>query len=69
MTQNSKRPSHEAFVVEGEGDKANWTRIGAVWTHEDGNGFNLSLSALPLNGRIVIRNQKPKASNHDGEAA
>ncbi len=59
MTQKqSKRPSHAVYVVEGEGDKTHWTKIGAAWTHEDGEGYNVTLSALPLNGRLVIR--KPK---------
>ncbi len=59
MTQKqSKRPSHAVYVVEGEGDKVHWTKIGAAWTHEDGEGYNVTLSALPLNGRLVIR--KPK---------
>lgn len=54
------RPSHTAYVVDGEGDNTNWTEIGALWVHEDGKGFNLNLKALPLDGRIVIRARKPK---------
>lgn len=49
------RPSHKAFVVEGEGDKAFWTRIGSAWPNADGKGFNITLSALPINGRVVLR--------------
>lgn len=54
----AKKPSHEAFVVTGEGDNAFWTKIGAVWPHEDGKGFNLDLIALPVAGRLVIRERK-----------
>jgi hypothetical protein len=61
MTQtNSKRPTHSAFLVEGEGKDATWLEIGALWAHEDGQGFNLTLKALPVTGRIVIRQRKPK---------
>jgi hypothetical protein len=61
MKQNqSKGPSFEAFVVEGEGDKTFWTKIGAAWPHDDGDGYNLNLIALPTNGRLVIRKPKPK---------
>ncbi|KRB18266.1 hypothetical protein ASD99_31035 [Mesorhizobium sp. Root695] len=61
MTQKqSKRPSHEVYVVEGEGDKTHWTKVGAAWPHDDGEGFNITLSALPLNGRLVIRKPKPQ---------
>jgi len=60
----NQRP-HGVFVVEGEGDKAFWTRIGAAWQHEDGRGFNISLSCMPLDGRLVVR--EPKAANADEE--
>jgi hypothetical protein len=63
-TEN-KRPTLAVYVVEGEGDNAFWTKIGAAWTHEDGEGFNITLTALPLNGRLVVR--KPK-SNGEREA-
>lgn len=53
-------PSHVVFVVEGEGESAHWTRIGAAWPHDDGEGFNLKLTCMPLDGRLVIRKRKPK---------
>jgi hypothetical protein len=53
-------PSHGVFVVEGEGEAAFWTKIGAAWAHGDGQGFNLSLSAVPLSGRIVLRTRTEK---------
>jgi hypothetical protein len=53
-------PTHGVFVVEGEGDKAFWTRVGAAWPHQDGDGFNVTLSAIPLSGRLVIRTRKEK---------
>lgn len=37
-----------------------WTRIGSAFEHKDGKGFNLELEALPVNGRIVLREPKPK---------
>lgn len=43
---------------EGEGDSAHWTKIGAAWQHADGQGLNLTLSVVPLNGRIVVRTVK-----------
>jgi hypothetical protein len=48
-------PTHKAFTVEGEGEKAYWTRVGSAWPHADGKGWNVTLSALPVNGRIVLR--------------
>jgi hypothetical protein len=59
MTRTQKsRPTHSVFVVEGEGDSAFWTKIGAAWAHEDKEGFNISLTAMPLNGRLVVRTAK-----------
>lgn len=64
MKQNQKsKPDHAVYVVEGEGDKAHWTKIGAAWSHNDGDGFNIQLTALPLNGRLTVR--KPKAERDD----
>lgn len=63
MTSKSKpkKPSHEAFVVTGEGESAFWTKVGGVWPHDDGKGFNVELIALPVNGRLVIRERKESA--------
>ena len=65
MKQNRKpnRPSHSVYVVEGEGDNAYWTKLGSAWSHEDGDGFNIQLTAIPLTGRLVVR--KPKRDNSD----
>ena len=36
------------------GEKAkNWTKVGVAFPHREGSGFNLELSALPLDGRLV----------------
>jgi hypothetical protein len=54
-TQNSTRPTHRLYVVKGEGENAHWTAIGAAWINRDGKGFSLDLDAVPLNGRIAMR--------------
>ena len=60
MTTNN-RPSHTVSIVEGEGDNTTWTEIGAMWPHKDGKGFNLSLKAVPVTGRLVIRTRKEQS--------
>ena len=57
---DNKRPSHEVFIVDGEGEKARWTPIGAAWPHDDGKGYNVTLVAVPLDGRLVLRKPKPR---------
>lgn len=41
-------------------DESFWTPIGSAFAHKDGKGFNIELEALPVNGRIVLREPKPK---------
>lgn len=58
-----RKPDYIAYTVTGEGDKAFWTRIGSVWSHNSGEGLSVDLAALPVNGRIVL--MPPKAEAED----
>jgi hypothetical protein len=55
QSRSQNLPSHRLFTVNGDGDQARWTDIGVAWATRDGKGFTLSLNALPLNGRVVMR--------------
>lgn len=44
--QKSQKP-YAVYVVEGEGEEVFCTKVGAAWPHEDGKGFNISLSRCP----------------------
>lgn len=51
-----KSPTHVAYQVrDREGGKGFWTRIGSAWPHADGQGFNIQLDVVPLDGRITLR--------------
>ena len=50
--------THNAFRVEGQGKKANWIKIGNVFTHNDGKGLDLVHRGLTEDIRIVIRERK-----------
>jgi hypothetical protein len=67
----SQKPSHKVYVVEdrGEGDDTAgfWTRIGSAWPHADGKGLNVVLSALPVNGRLVLREYTEEDEKQDAE--
>ena len=69
----SGKPSHKAYAVEDRGDgddsDAFWTRIGSAWPHKDGKGLNVVLSALPVNGRLVLREYTPEDEKADEEKA
>lgn len=56
----SPKPAFDAFVIDGDGDDAFWTKIGAAWPHDDKKGFNVQLTALPVNGRIALRVPKER---------
>jgi hypothetical protein len=47
-----------------------WLNIGAAFPHEDGEGFNLLLQALPLhgNGKLVMRAYDGTAQDEPEEA-
>jgi hypothetical protein len=67
--RTSSPPSHRVYAVTHDGKQSYWRPIGAVWPHSDGDGFNLKLDCLPLNGAdIVIRKPKPGTDETDTPA-
>ncbi len=58
----SRKPTHRLYRVTGEGKSSSWTPIGAAWPNKDGKGFSVSCDAVPLTGRIVMREivEKPE---------
>lgn len=63
------QPKYHAYTVtepQRRGQKGYWHRIGAVFTHEDGEGLTLMLDSLPFNGRIVMRAPKPELEKVEG---
>jgi hypothetical protein len=71
----SGKPSHKVFVVDDlppdapKDAKPFWTRIGSAWPNKDGEGYNIVLSALPTNGRLVLRTYDEKDEKADEEKA
>jgi len=52
----AQQPSHRAYtVIKREGQDDFWLSIGAAFMHQDGDGFNIVLQALPIDGKIVLR--------------
>lgn len=52
----SKKPTHLAYHIrENAKQEEFWTRIGCAWPHSDGQGFNVELETVPLNGRVTLR--------------
>lgn len=63
MTTEINSPAFMLYRVDGNGPDARWTKIGAAWPNRDGKGFNLLCDAVPLQGRIVMREYRPKAES------
>lgn len=63
-TNKPSKPTHSAYVVKesSKGGKSFWTRIGSAWQHNDQNGFNIQLEAIPLDGRVTLRVNDDKQS-------
>ncbi|MFZ1104557.1 MAG: hypothetical protein WAN86_17190 [Hyphomicrobiaceae bacterium] len=64
----SNKPTLYAYAVKDRGRNRTsiWTKIGAAWPHEKGNGFTIELDALPIDGRIVLT--EPKADEPEQPA-
>jgi hypothetical protein len=62
----AQQPTYQAYtVVKREGQDDFWLNIGAAFMHQDGDGFNIILQALPINGKIVLRPPKGEAEAHE----
>jgi hypothetical protein len=61
------QPTHTAYtVIKREGQDDYWLAIGAAFMHQDGDGYNVLLQALPIDGKIVLR--LPKAQEEQQPA-
>lgn len=49
-----KKPDLIAYVVEeGKDSKSFWSRVGVAWQNKQ-EGYSLTLSALPVGGKLVL---------------
>lgn len=60
--QNEKqRPSFTAYQVKTDRDeKSHFTKVGAAFPHKDGKGHTVTLDAVPVDGKIVLRSAKER---------
>jgi hypothetical protein len=64
MSEPTKQPTLAAYTIrkykQGNDDKQQWTRIGHAFPHKDGQGYDIVLQALPVDGRVILRKPLPK---------
>ncbi|MGH1416953.1 MAG: hypothetical protein ACRBB0_25945 [Pelagimonas sp.] len=60
-TNNQRAALNKPFMLgytvspSGDSDKSYWSKIGVAWAHKDGQGFNVRMDALPVDGKLVLR--------------
>ena len=60
-TQNDtgKKPDYIAYnVQETKQGKPVFNRVGAAWQHKDGQGYDIRLDSMPVNGRVTLREMR-----------
>ena len=68
-SRENRSPAYIAWHVAEGGDKAFWTRIGAAWSHQDGDGLTLQLDLVPVNGGRIVLRAPNDDRNKDGAGA
>ena len=51
-SKNTERKA--VYTIRNEGEQSYWTKIGVAFVNSDGS-FNVLLDAVPVNGRLHIR--------------
>lgn len=52
----ARKPEYLAYNVQESRDgKGHWSQVGAAWAHRDGQGYDIQLSSVPVNGRVILR--------------
>jgi len=65
----NQQPTHRAYtVIKREGQDDFWLPIGAAFSHQDGDGYNVVLQALPIDGKIVLRHPKEETADQQPAA-
>lgn len=68
------KPTYYVYTItnrdqdDSEGRTGFWTKIGAAWPHSDGKGLSVSVDAIPLDGRLVLREPKEEEEETAPEA-
>lgn len=58
--ENARKPGKAVYtIIEKEGSKSIWVRIGWAHVNQDGS-YNLQLDALPVNGKLQVRDWVPR---------
>jgi hypothetical protein len=60
MESSTRKPGKAVYtIIDKEGSKSVWVRIGWAHVNHDGS-YNLQLDALPVNGKLQVRDWVPR---------
>ena len=61
QNESGKQPDYIAYnVQETKQGKPVFNRVGAAWQHKDGQGYDIQLESMPVNGRVTLREMRDK---------
>jgi hypothetical protein len=56
VVEKTGQPTHQAYsIIRRDGRNEHWVKIGLVFPHHDGGGFDVALQSYPRDGKIVCR--------------
>ena len=59
-------PAYRAYsVIKRDGKEDYWLNLGVAFKHEDGEGFNILLQGMPLDGKLVLRTYKEREEDQE----
>jgi hypothetical protein len=59
-------PAYRVYtVIKRDGKDDFWLNLGVAFAHEDGEGFNILLQALPVDAKLVLRTYKEKPEEQE----
>lgn len=63
-----KKPSFIAYQVnKGQDGKSHFNRVGAAFEHSDGDGHNILLDSIPVDGRVTLRTAQERLDDMRSE--
>ncbi len=61
QNESGNKPNYIAYnVQETKQGKPVFNRVGAAWQHKDGQGYDIQLDSMPVNGRVTLRELRDK---------
>ncbi len=54
-SSENKSPALIAYHIRKTQEKSYWDRVGVAFQHKDGQGFDLVLESVPVDGRVALR--------------